>query len=371
MKILSKKHTLTLMLFSLLAITFTGCQSSTSPQENTSIQSETTSSETNSSETITSDPLRRTEFMLGTAVTISLYDHQSEEILDKAFSRITELENTLSINKSGTLLDEVNSKAGESPVQVDSATFDVIQKGLSYSPLTNGSFDITIGPIVKLWSIGFPEARVPSNDEILATLPLVDYTSVILDESNQTIFLTQKNMKIDLGSIGKGYAADEVAKVLIENGVQHALIDLGGNIYTLGNKPGGSLWKIGVQDPFNPRGEIIGYVSVENKSIVTSGIYERFIEEDGKQYHHLLNPHTGYPFDNEIAGVTIISDTSTDGDALSTSVFSLGIEEGLDFINSLNGIDAVFVTKDKEVYLSEGVRDIFTFTNDTDFKLMN
>lgn len=371
MKILSQKYALPLILLSLVATSLTGCQSSAASPENPPVKSEGTSMETKPTETTNSEPLRRTEFMLGTAVTISLYDHQSEEILDKAFSRIVELEDTLSINKSGTLLDEVNNQAGKSPVQVDADTFDVIQKGLSYSPLTDSSFDITVGPIVKLWNIGFPEARVPSHEEILATLPLVDYTAVTLDESNQTIFLTKENMKIDLGSIGKGYAADAVAKVLVENGVEHALIDLGGNIYTVGNKTDGSLWKIGVQDPFNPRGEIIGFVTVENKSIVTSGIYERFIEEDGKQYHHLLNPHTGYPFDNEIAGVTIISDSSTDGDALSTSVFSLGIKEGLDFVNSLDGIDAVFVTKDREVYLSEGVKDIFTFTNDTDFKLMN
>nr|WP_302598457.1 FAD:protein FMN transferase [uncultured Cellulosilyticum sp.] len=312
---------------------------------------------------VTTEPLRRTEFMLGTTVSISLYDHQSEQILDKAFNRIAQLEDTLSINKTGTLLDKVNQEAGKSPVQVDADTLDVIQKGLTYSALTEGSFDITVGPIVKLWNIGFPEARVPSKEEIIEKLPLIDYQKVILDEAAQTVFLESPGMLIDLGGIGKGYAADEVATLLRAEGVEHAIIDLGGNLYMLGNKPGNKPWTVGIQDPFNPRGNIIGRIQVENKSIVTSGIYERFIEQDGIKYHHILNPKTGYPYTNEIAGVTIISDYSIDGDAISTAVFSKGVGDGLQFIESLDGVDAIFVTTDYKIFLSSGVLDNFVLTN--------
>ncbi|MGL4344346.1 MAG: FAD:protein FMN transferase [Cellulosilyticaceae bacterium] len=310
-----------------------------------------------------SEPLRQTQFMMGTTITISLFDHQDPSILESCFQRISELENALSINKENTLLDEVNNQSGISPVVINEDMFNVIQKGLYYSELTDGSFDISVGPLVKLWNIGFPEARVPSQPEIDAAIPLIDFSKVILDPSNQTVFLSSPGMKIDLGGIAKGFAADEVVEILKASGVEHALVDLGGNVYTLGTKVDGSPWKVGIQDPFNPRGQIIGYVPISNQSAVTSGIYERFLESNGQKYHHILNPDTGYPFDNEIAGVSIISNTSMDGDALSTAVFSLGIQEGLDFVNSLEGIDAIFISKDHKVYTSEGLSDLFVLDN--------
>lgn len=177
-------------------------------------------------------------------------------------------------------------------------------------------------------------------------------------------------MKIDLGGIAKGYTADVITDILKENGVEHALVDLGGNIYALGNNPEGRPWKIGVQNPFDSRGKIVGYVPVENKSVVTSGIYERYIEKDGKKYHHILNPFTGYPYDNELAGITIISDKSIDGDALSTSVFSKGLEGGMKFIEKLPNIEAVFVTKDNKVYITSGLKNTFKLTNE-EFKQQN
>lgn len=310
-------------------------------------------------------PLKRTEFVLGTTATLSLYDHQSEELLDAAFDELYKLENTLSINKTGTLIDQINENAGIAPVKVDEDTFKLIEKGLSYSELTHSAFDITIGPIVKLWNIGFPEARVPSQAEIDEKLTLVNYKWVQMDPANDTIYLEKKGMLLDLGGIGKGYAADAVAQLLRESGAQHAIINLGGNVYTLGNKPGDQLWTIGVQDPFNPRGNTIGTLKVENKSIVTSGIYERYLETaDGKKYHHILDPATGYPYANEIAGVTIISDTSTDGDALSTAAFAMGIQDGLAFIESLEGIDAIFVTTDHKVYITSGMKENFHLKNE-------
>ena len=325
----------------------------------------------NSAKSTVTEPLTRTEFVLGTVAKISIYDHQSEEILELAANRLYELEDTLSINKLGTLIDDINNQAGIAPVKVDSDTFRVIEKGLAYSKLTDGAFDISVGPIVKLWNIGFPEARVPSPEEIKSALPLVGFDKVTLNAEDSTVYLEEKGMQLDLGGIGKGYAADEIADLLRSQGVQHALIDLGGNLYTLGTKVDGSLWNIGVQDPFNPRGKIIGRLTTADHSIVTSGIYERYVEdESGHKYHHILNPKTGYPYENEIAGVTIVSKSSTDGDALSTSVFALGIEKGLEFVESQSDVEAIFVTTDYKVYLTEGLKDTFTLTNDA-FTLAN
>ncbi|MFU0825643.1 FAD:protein FMN transferase [Clostridium sp.] len=317
-----------------------------------------------------SEPISRTNLFMGTVVKISLYDKKDQNIISKGFDRIEQIESEVSINEQGTELDKVNQAAGKTPVKVKDDTLAITKKGLEYSELAKGSFDITVGPIVKLWSIGLPEAKVPTQSEIDEKLKLVGYKDLQLNEKDKTIFLKKKGMIIDLGAIAKGYTADAVAEVLKNEGVKSAIIDLGGNVFALGTKPDGDLWKIGIQNPFQSRGEIVGTIYVENKSIVTSGIYERFIEKDGKKYHHILNPFTGYPYDNEIAGVTIVSDKSIDGDALSTSVFSKGLKGGMDFIESIKDVDAIFITKDKKVYVTKGIKDNFKITND-DFTLMN
>lgn len=345
MNYFKKRHFVLLSFLLMLAFLCSACASPSTPQ--------------------IEPPLKDTRFMMGTVITLSLYDQQDQAILDKAFQAIKNLENDLSLNSANTLLDEVNANAGIVPTVVNDQMFEVVERGLYYSQLTEGSFDISVGPLVKLWNIGFPEARVPSQEEIHATLPLINYQNVQLDPSKHTILLKEPGMKLDLGSIAKGYAADEIARILRAEGVNHALIDLGGNVFTLGTKPDGSSWKVGIQDPFNPRGEIVGFIPVVNKSIVTSGIYERYLEVDGKSYHHILNPHTGYPFENDIAGVTIISDFSIDGDALSTSVFSRGIEEGIAFVNALKGIEAIFISKDYHIYLTDGIREDFVLGNDS------
>lgn len=317
------------------------------------------------------EPLSRTQFVLGTTATITLYDNQSEELLNKAFDKLTTLEDVLSINKTGTLIDEINDASGKEAVAVDPATFSLIEKGLSYSELTDGAFDLTIGPLVKLWHIGFNDAKVPTREEIDAKLPLINYQDVVLDKAGQTVYLPHEGMMIDLGGIGKGYAADEVAELLRNEGTKHAIINLGGNVYTIGDKPGNKSWTIGVQDPFNPRGATIGTIGAVDQSLVTSGIYERYLTaEDGTNYHHILDPKTGYPFNNELAGVTIISRSSTDGDALSTATFALGTTDGLNFIEGLDDVEAIFVTTDKKVYITSGLKTKFTLT-DPDFTLCN
>lgn len=316
------------------------------------------------------EPLTRTELLMGTVVTVTLYDSNDESILDNVFKKVKELESTLSINENGTLVDKINESAGIEPVKVDYDTYTVIKKGLEYAKLSNGLFDISVGPIVKLWNIGLPEAKVPTQEEIDSKIPLVGYSDVELNEEESTVFLKKHGMMIDLGGVAKGYTADVISDMLTEEGVKSAIIDLGGNIFAHGTKVDGSTWRIGIQNPFSDRGDIIGTITVKNKSIVTSGIYERYIEKDGIKYHHILSPKTGYPYENEIVGITIISNKSSDGDALSTSVFAMGVEEGMKFVNTQEGIDAIFVTKDNQIYITDGIRDIFKLTN-TDFKLSN
>lgn len=316
------------------------------------------------------EPLSKTELLMGTVVTVTLYDSNDEGILDKVFTKVKELESTLSINENGTLVDKINESAGIEPVKVDYDTYTVIKKGLEYAKLSNGLFDISVGPIVKLWNIGLPEAKVPTQEEIDSRIPLVGYSDVELNDEENTVFLKRQGMMIDLGGVAKGYTADVILDILTEEGVKSAIIDLGGNIFAHGLKVDGSTWRIGIQNPFSDRGDIIGTITVKNKSIVTSGIYERYIEKDGIKYHHILSPKTGYPYENEIAGITIISDKSSDGDALSTSVFAMGVEEGMKFVNTQEGIDAIFVTKDNKIYITDGIRDIFKLTN-TDFTLSN
>lgn len=316
------------------------------------------------------DPISRTELFMGTAIKITLYDGGSEEILDKAFKRVIELEDLVSINKSGTEIVELNENSGIKPVKLSDDSFNIIEKGLEYSKASKGGYDITIGPLVKLWSIGLPEAKVPDKNEIKEAIKHVDYSKLKINKDTNEVFLSEKGMMIDLGSIAKGYAADEVVKLLKEEGVKEAIVDLGGNIYTLGKKEGDKNWKIGIQDPNTERGNVVGAVETSNKSVVTTGVYERFIEKDGVKYHHILNPKTGYPYKTDIAGVSIIADKSMDADALSTLIFTKGLDEGLKFIENLDGVDAIFIMNDRKVYITEGIRDSFKLTNES-FELAN
>ncbi|MCY6355228.1 FAD:protein FMN transferase [Clostridium sp. ZS2-4] len=316
------------------------------------------------------EPISKEGLFLGTYCKITIYNKSSRDVLEKAFNRINEIENKMTINKASSEIININSNAGLDYVKVSPDTFYVIKQGNYYSELSKGKFDISIGPIVKLWNIGTDKARVPSPEEIKDKLPLINHKNILLNEKENKVMLKNKGMIIDLGSIAKGYAGDEVEKVLVENGVKHAIINLGGNIVALGSKPDNKAWKLGVQNPFDSRGEYLGTVEVSDKSVITSGIYERFIEKDGKRYHHILNPENGYPVDNSLVSVSIIADKSIDGDALSTTAFALGLEKGLKLTESLKNVDAIFVTKDSDVYVTSGLKDNFKITN-TKFKLKN
>lgn len=270
----------------------------------------------------------------------------------------------MSAFKEYSEISKINLKAGIDEEIVSKDTYFVIKNAIKYSKILEGSFDPTIRPIVKLWNIGTKEESIPSKSMIEETRKLVNYNDVILDESNYSIMLKNKKQALDVGGIAKGFAADEVRDIFYKNNITSALIDLGGNIFALGSKEDNIPWKVGIQNPLNSRGEYIGILSAKNKSVVTSGNYERYFIRDGKRFHHIIDPKTGYPSQSKIISATIISDNSIDGDGLSTGVYILGIEKALKIIEEIQGIDAIFITEDKKVYGTSGIKEIFILTDE-------
>ncbi|MGX7199664.1 FAD:protein FMN transferase [Enterococcus nangangensis] len=350
----------------LLMIGLVGCTGKKA--DTTSSSSGTTTANSN----INQEPYEDRQFLLGTYVNIKVYDNGKEQALKDAFARVKELGDKITVNQEGSEVDAVNEQAGVAPVAVSDDVYRLAKKAYEYSQDSNGGFDMAIGPITSLWHIGFDDARKPSQAEIDAALKLVDYHKVILDDEKQTIYLEEKGMKLDLGAIAKGFITDEVVSLLKDAGVTTAIVDLGGNVYVLGHSvrstPEKAVdWTVGIQDPNQARNTTVGQVPETNKSLVTSGIYERYLVVDGKTYHHLFDPKTGYPFDNGIAGVTIISDLSIDGDGLSTAVFSMGVKKGLEYVESLDGVDAIFVTTDDEIFVTDGVKDEFVLNDESGY----
>ncbi len=307
----------------------------------------------------------RTEInLLGTTCSVSVFSSRPDSVLDKAFARLWEIDKTMKYSGEESEVHLINLGAGGPGVSVSPSTLDVVERGLYYSALGNGRFDITIGPLVSLWGIGKDEeGTVPPLDEIQKALNLMGYEKVHVE--GDRVRLEEAGMSIDLGGIAKGYAADEVASILKENGVESGLINLGGNVFTCGTKPDGSLWRIGVQDPTDMRGSYLGVLAVADKAVVTSGPYERFFIQDGKRYHHILDTETGFPVDNGVISATILASLSMDADGLSTLVFSLGPEAGISLIDSLDGIEALVITGDKVLYPSSGFSSHFTLLDDS------
>lgn len=320
---------------------------------------------------ILKEPIEKTDFVLGTICTVKVFDDVPSNVFDKVFERLKEIETKMTINAPNSEVDNVNSQSGIKPVKVSEDVYYVIKTGKEFGDISKGKFDITIGPLVKLWNIGTELARVPSPEEIKAKLPLINYKDIVLDDTNKTVFLKRKGMIIDLGGIAKGYAADEVYRILKENNVEHAIINLGGNVFAMGNNPIEKRnWNIGVQDPFSERGEYIGILNITNKTIVSSGVYERYFIQNGKRYHHILDTKSGYPVDNNLVGTTIVADKSILADALSTTIFAAGIDNGLEIVKNLKGVEAIFITKDHKVYITPGLKDTFKITN-PQFKIVN
>lgn len=299
------------------------------------------------------EPLSQTEFMLNTFVTVTLYDKREEAVIDGSMELCRFYEGLFSKTIESSEVWKLNHRGSEEDViSVSADTAGLLEKGLHYSRLSDGRFDITVEPLSSLWNFNAEKPVLPSDAELAAAARKVGYENLEV-KGNQVIFRSPET-RVDLGAIAKGYIADRMKEYLLEHGVKSAVINLGGNVLCIGKRPDGSPFKIGLQKPFEDRNEVIASLEISDMSVVSSGVYERHFVLDGVNYHHILNPDTGYPYENGLIAVTIISKESADGDGLSTACFSMGLDEGLSLINSLEGVYAVFITDDYELHFSDG-----------------
>lgn len=304
-------------------------------------------------------------FAMDTFMSITAYGADEDAAREAAFAceqQVNSLEPALSRTREDSDLYRLNHADG-AVCTVSDETYAAIEAAVQYAELTGGAFDPTMAVLTDLWGIGTEQAHVPAQSEIDAALAKVGYENIVLLGDNQVQL--KNGAQIDLGGIGKGFATDAVADVLAgqsEEAVSGALVQLGGNIGAFGENPAreGGGWSIGVADP-DDNADFIATVEVRDQSVVTSGDYERFFEQDGKRYHHIFDPATGYPADTGLRSVTVIDENSTRADALTTALFVMGLDKGMEFCAE-NAIAAVFVTSDKQVYTTDAVASACAYT---------
>ena len=302
--------------------------------------------------------LTHTEIIYDTIVTITLYGTQEQRILDGCFERCRQYDRLFSRTADGSDIARVNAGGGQ-PVEVDAQTARLVQQALDYGALSDGLFDITIGSVTQLWDFSSGEGRVPDAASLKQALQKVDFRRVQVDDHTIQI---PDGWTLDLGGIAKGYIADQVAAYLREQGVAAAILDLGGNIYALGQHSNGQPFKIGVQKPFGTAEELSLVVDATDCAVVTSGTYQRAFEQDGVWYHHLLDPATGMPANPGLQSVTILSPSSTQADALSTLCFLLGLEKGMALVEQTEGVECVMVDDDGQLLYSSGMGATVAYT---------
>lgn len=326
------------------------------------------------------EPISISSIKLNTAVQITIYDSQDKALLDDClalcdkyelvFSRTNEKSELYKLNHRKDTSDKDPNADGQTTPYPVSGTADtwhisedlasLLSQGLSITRESDGAFDIAIAPLTSLWDFTAEDPKVPDDAAIQKALPLCSSDGVTID--GQDITLPSDDIQFDVGAIAKGYIADRMKDLLVKKGVKSAIINLGGNVLCIGSKPDGTPFKVGIQKPFADRNETEAVMDIAGKSVVSSGIYERCFKQNGKLYHHILNPKTGYPYDNSLISVTIISDQSVDGDALSTTCFALGLEDGLKFAEK-KGVHAVFITEDYELHYTDGFQDEINVTD--------
>lgn len=299
-------------------------------------------------------PLTYTGTALDTVISIQIYDSKDEALIEQCKKICETYEAKLSRTIETSEITQINNASG-APVEVSPETIRVIEKGIYYGDLSNGAFDITIGSVTSLWDFKAEEPVPPSPEAITEALNHVNYKSIVIKDN--TVRLMDPHARIDLGAIAKGFIADQIKIYLEEEGVKHALINLGGNVLAIGNKLDGSDFNIGIQTPFDMEAGPISSVKINDKSIVTSGTYQRYFEYDNTLYHHIIDPETGNPCNNGLRSVTIITDSSLTADALSTTCFVLGPKEGMKLINQLENVDALFIDENNAISYSRNFQN--------------
>lgn len=322
-----KKHRLISILICIVCIMLTGCSRNT-------------------------DPVSKSGIYFDTIITITLYSDEDLTLLNECMVLAEKYENMLSKTVETSDIYRINHSNGN-PTTVDEETIYLLEKALDYAAMTDGAIDPTILPLSDLWNFGENE-KVPDPTNIAFALSNVGYENVVIDKEANTVTLKNANAGVDLGFIAKGYIADKMKEYLISQGVESALINLGGNILCVGSKPDGSDFTLGIQEPFKDNSTNMPLVKTSDQSLVSSGVYERYFYQNNVLYHHILDTNTGYPVDNGLWGVTILSDSSMVGDAYSTICMCLGPEDGMALIEATDGIEALFITEDMELLYSSG-----------------
>lgn len=299
-------------------------------------------------------PIHQSGFLLNTFVDITLYDSGDSSILDHAMALCKEYEMRFSRTIETSEIYRLNHRSpDEQTFALSEDTAALIEKALHFSEVSDGAFDITTEPLSSLWDFTGEEHVIPPKEAIEEATSRVGYENLRLD-GNQLTFLSP-DTTIDLGAIAKGYIADQIKAYLVDAGVTSATINLGGNVLCVGERTDHTPFRIGLQKPFAETSETFEILGITDLSVVTSGVYERHFVVNGKNYHHILNPFTGFPYDNGLISVTILSEASVDGDGLSTTCFSLGLDKGMELLNSLDGVYGCFIDEDYNVYYSDGM----------------
>ena len=296
---------------------------------------------------------------MGTVHTVTIFDAEGPEAASDARAYLLDLHGAWSCFQGDSLVSRINQAAGRQPVAVDEDTFEVLRQAKRYGRITEGAFDVTVGPLADLWRRAMEERQLPGDEAVWQALALVNFANVTLDEEAHTVLLEKAGQRIDLGGIAKGYAVDELRKRLRRHGVHRALLDLGGTVAALGcGLP------VGIRDPFRLHGAPMGTLMLEDRIAVTSGVYERFAYMDGYRYHHVVDPRTGYPSKSGLVSVTLVGENGGALDAFATAALILGMEKSAPMLAE-QGMDAVFVTEQGQVFVTRGLKRQFHLYNTT------
>lgn len=294
--------------------------------------------------------------LMGASITLTIFHENAQKLLLQSEQLLHLYKNRFSANDADSELMEINLQAGKKAVQVHPELFELIELGKKHSIAANSHLNIAIGPLVQTWRIGFSDAKLPSEEEIQRLLKITDPEEIVLNDSNREVYLSKEGMRIDLGALAKGYIADKLKEFLVEQGVQSGIIDLGGNILTIGENPTFHRpWRIGIQNPALDRGEHVAVIEVSDASVVTSGIYERQLVVDGKTYHHIFDRTTGYPMETELASITIVAEKSVDCEIWTTRLFRQNPYDIIEEIEQQPGLEAFVITKNQKMMYTSGI----------------
>ena len=292
---------------------------------------------------------RKIFFALGTVCSVTAYDGKAAIVLERVKTRVMEIHNRMNAYDERSEVSRISAMAGKGFVKVSADTFRLIEQSIEYSRMTGGLYDITTRPASELWKASIASRTRPGEYMIDAASALVNYRDILLDRGDRSVMLRKQGQQLDLGAIAKGCAADEARRILREEGVSEALINLGGTVVTMGARR-----RIGIQDPFEKTGVSFAYIDLADKAVVTSGLYEQGAVIDGCHCHHIIDPITGRPSDTELSGVTLIGDSAEQLDALSTAVFMMGMSRSMPMLERL-GVEAIFVTNEGSVYTTNEI----------------